>query len=127
MVEPRNPSAPSLRETFPSLGDAQSAYLGQIDSLQSPDRTTHELIRLACSVILRHPPGVTRHAMLAAEFGATWEDVIGTLVLTQPGFGLVPSLEALPHARSGFEQGVAALAADPDDDSEPDADDSPGR
>ena len=83
------------------LGDAQSAYLGQIDSLQSPDRTTHELIRLACSVILRHPPGIKRHAMLAAEFGASWEDVIGTIVLTQPGFGLVPSLEALPHRETG--------------------------
>ena len=102
------------------LGDAQSAYLGQIDSLQSPDRTTHELIRLACSVILRHPPGIKRHAMLAAEFGASWEDVIGTLVLTQPSFGLVPALEALPHARDGFERGVAALASDPEADTDGD-------
>ena len=104
---PQNPQSPSLRDTFPTLREAQSAYLGQIDSLQSPDRKTHELIRLACSVILRHPPGIERHAMLAAEFGATWEDVVGTLVLTQPSFGLVPALEALTPARSGFEQGVA--------------------
>jgi hypothetical protein len=118
--EPRNRETPSLRTTFPTLGDAQSAYLGQIDSLQSPDRTTHELIRLACSVILRHPPGIKRHSMLAAEFGASWEDVMGTLVLTQPGFGLVPSLEALPHVRAGFEQGVAALASDPEPDTDGD-------
>ena len=109
MTEPRNPTTPSLRETFPTLGAAQSAYLGQIDSLQSPDRLSQELVRLACSVILRHPPGVKRHAMLAAEFGASWEDVMGTIVLTQPGFGLVPSTESLPHARAGFEEGVAAL------------------
>jgi alkylhydroperoxidase/carboxymuconolactone decarboxylase family protein YurZ len=102
-----HPDTPSLRETFPALHEGQSVYLGQIDSLQSPDRKTHELIRLACSVILRHPPGVERHAMLAAEFGATWDDVVGTLVLTQPGFGLVPSLEALPAARTGFERGLA--------------------
>ena len=114
MDEPTSPVTPSLRTTFPTLGDAQSSYLGQIDSLQSPDRTTSELIRLACSVILRHPPGVKRHSMLAAEFGATWDDVLGTLVLTQPSFGLVPSLEALPHARAGFERGLDALAADPD-------------
>jgi alkylhydroperoxidase/carboxymuconolactone decarboxylase family protein YurZ len=107
-----NPTTPSLRETFPTLGAAQSAYLGQIDSLQHPDRRTHELVRLACSVILRHAPGVRRHAMLAAEFGATWEDVMGTLVLTQPGFGLVPALEALPHAREGFEEGLAALGSE---------------
>jgi alkylhydroperoxidase/carboxymuconolactone decarboxylase family protein YurZ len=110
--QPRHPATPSLRQTFPSLGEAQSAYLGQIDSLLSPDRKTHELVRLACSVILRHPAGIERHAMLAAEFGATWEDVVGTLVLTQPGFGLVPSLDAMPHARAGFEQGLAATAPD---------------
>ena len=69
-------------------------------------------MRLACSVILRHPLGVERHAMLAAEFGATWEDVVGTLVLTQPGFGLVPSLEALAPARSGFERGLAVADDD---------------
>jgi alkylhydroperoxidase/carboxymuconolactone decarboxylase family protein YurZ len=109
---PPNPDTPSLRDTFPTLREAQSAYLGQIDSLQSPDRTTHELIRLACSVILRHAPGIERHAMLAAEFGATWEDVVGTLVLTQPGFGLVPSLEALAPARAGFERGLRDALAD---------------
>ena len=103
---------PSVRDTFPTLRDAQSAYLGQIDSLQSPDRLTHELIRLVCSVIVRHEPGVVRHAMLAAEFGATWEDIVGSMVLTQPSFGLVPSLEALPWARRGFQQGLDARGAD---------------
>jgi hypothetical protein len=49
---------------------------------------------------------------LAAEFGATWEDVVGTLVLTQPGFGLVPSLEALGPARAGFERGLSVAADD---------------
>jgi len=103
---------PSVKDTFPALREAQSVYLGAIDSLPSPDRKTHELIRLACSVILRHPNGVRRHAMLAAEFGATWEDVLGTLVLTQPGFGLVPSLDAMAHAREGFEEGAAAVVVD---------------
>ena len=101
-----HPSTPSLAETFPVLREAESAYLGAIDSLQSPDRKTHELIRLACTVILRHAPGIERHAMLAAEFGATWDDIVGTLVLTEPGFGLVPAREALPHARAGYERGV---------------------
>jgi alkylhydroperoxidase/carboxymuconolactone decarboxylase family protein YurZ len=106
---------PSVRDVWPALAEAQSAYLGAIDSLQSPDRKTHELIRLACTVILRNAPGVERHAMLAAEFGATWDDVLGTLVLTQPGFGLVPALEALRHARTGFERGMRASDDEPDD------------
>jgi AhpD family alkylhydroperoxidase len=109
---------PSLRKTFPALAEAQSAYLGAIDSVLALDRRTHELIRLACSVIQRNGRGVEHHAMLAAEFGASWEDVAGTLVLTQPSFGFVPAIEALPHARTGFQAGIDAQR-----DSEDDADD----
>jgi alkylhydroperoxidase/carboxymuconolactone decarboxylase family protein YurZ len=94
---------PSPKDLFPALQEEQAAYLGAIDSLQSPDRKTSELIRLTCSVILRHASGIRHHAMLAAEMGATWEDIAGTLVLTQPSFGLVPAVEALDPAREGFE------------------------
>lgn len=109
---------PSLGQTFPAMKEASSAYLGAIDSLPSPDRRTHELIRLACSVILRHPGAIERHAMLAAEFGATWADVVGTLVLTEPGFGLIPARDAMVHARSGFERGLVALGTDDADDAD---------
>jgi alkylhydroperoxidase/carboxymuconolactone decarboxylase family protein YurZ len=109
-------ATPSLRNTFPGLAEAQATYLGAIDSLLAPDRKTHELIRLACSVIQRNPAGIERHAMLAAEFDASWEDVVGTLVLTQPSFGFVPAIEAFPHARRGFESGLAAKDSDEDDD-----------
>ena len=64
--------------------------------------------------------------MLAAEFGATWDDIVGTLVLTQPGFGLVPSLEALPHARAGFERGLAGAGPEDDDGSPGDGTESGG-
>ena len=53
----------------PALHEAQNAWLAQIDSLRAPDRKTHELIRMVCTVIVRNPPGVHRHAMLAAEVG----------------------------------------------------------
>ena len=91
-----------LHALAPGLHEAQNAWLSQIDSLTSPDRKTHELIRLACTVILRNPPGVERHAMLAAEVGATWDEIAGAVLLTQPSFGLVPALEAFPHARRGW-------------------------
>lgn len=103
------PELPSMHEAFPRVTDALSGYLAALDGLPGLDRKTHELIRLTCTVILRHGPGVERHAMLAAEFGATWEEVLGTLVLTQPSFGLVPAREMLSFARAGFEAGVAAL------------------
>lgn len=102
-----------IHEVFPALHEAQAAWLGQIDSLQAPDRRTHELIRMVCSVISRNPVGVTRHARLAREVGATWEDVMGSIMLTCPAFGVVPVVEALPHARAGFD---AAPEIEVDDD-----------
>lgn len=89
----------------PGLHQAQNAWLSQIDSLAAPDRKTHELIRLVCTVILANRPGVERHAMLAAEVGATWEEVAGSIVLTEPAFGLVRVVQALPWARRGWERG----------------------
>jgi alkylhydroperoxidase/carboxymuconolactone decarboxylase family protein YurZ len=103
-----------LHEVFPALHEAQNAWLSQIDSLGAPDRKTHELIRLVCTVILRNPPGVRRHAMLAKEFGATWEEIVGSIMLTLPGFGLLAAVEALPHARQGFD--AAPEAEDDDED-----------
>jgi AhpD family alkylhydroperoxidase len=118
------PDTPSPRRAFPAIAEAEDGYLGAIDSLLSPDRTTHELIRLACSVVQRDGPGVEHHAMLAAEFGASWEDVAGTLVLTQPTFGFVPAREALPHARRGFAAGLDAQRGSDDEDDEDDAEDA---
>jgi hypothetical protein len=103
---------PSMQDAFPRVADALSGYLSALDGLPGMDRRTHELIRLTCTAILRHGPGVERHAMLAAEFGASWEEVLGTLVLTQPSFGLVPAREMLPFARAGYEAGVATLDQD---------------
>ena len=97
------PFEPGLHEVFPALHEAQSAWLSKIDSLPAPDRKTHELIRMVCTVILRSPAGVRRHAMLARELGATWEEVAGSILLTLPGFGLLPAVEALPVAREGFD------------------------
>ena len=96
------PSERHLHDLAPALQEAQAAWLASIDSLREPDRKTHELIRMVCTVILRNAPGVERHAMLAAEVGATWEEIAGAILLTQPSFGLVPALEAFPPARRGW-------------------------
>jgi alkylhydroperoxidase/carboxymuconolactone decarboxylase family protein YurZ len=109
-VSARNPYYVELHDAFPALEAAQSAWMSQIDSLTSPDRKTHELIRLACTVILRNGPGVERHAKLAAEVGATWDEIAGAVILTQPGFGLLPAVEAMHHARRGFESAEAPEA-----------------
>lgn len=99
-----------LHESFPALHDAQSSYLGQIDSLRAPDRKTHELIRLVCTVILRNPAGIRRHAQLAAEVGAQWDEVLGSIMLTVPSFGLLCAVEAMPVAQEGFEAAQAPEA-----------------
>lgn len=102
-----------LHEAFPALHEAQNSWMSQIDSLRAPDRKTHELIRLACTVALRNPAGVERHARLAREVGAAWDEVLGSIMLTCPGFGLLPAVEAIPHARRGFD---AAQEPEQDDD-----------
>lgn len=108
------PFEAELHAVSAQLHDAQSAWMSQIDSLRAPDRKTHELIRMVCTVIRRNPPGVARHAMLAAEVGATWEEVAGSIVLTQPAFGLLNVVEALPWARRGWEQGRRMAPHSPD-------------
>jgi alkylhydroperoxidase/carboxymuconolactone decarboxylase family protein YurZ len=92
-----------LHEVFPHLHAAQNAWMSQIDSLAAPDRKTHELIRMVVTVALRNPPGVHRHARLAHEVGASWEEIFGSIMLTTPGLGLLPAVEAIPHARAGYE------------------------
>lgn len=105
-----NPYYVELHDAFPALEKAQSAWMSQIDSLAAPDRKTHELIRLVCTVILRNGQGVERHAKLAAEFGASWEEIAGAIILTQPGFGLLPAVQAMPYARRGYEDAEPAEA-----------------
>ena len=97
----------ALHDEFPALHDAQSAWLSQIDSLRAPDRRTHELIRLVCTVILRNPEGIRRHAKLACEVGADWDEILGSIMLTVPAFGMLAAVEAIPIAREGFD--TAAL------------------
>jgi alkylhydroperoxidase/carboxymuconolactone decarboxylase family protein YurZ len=104
-----------LHEVFPALHEAQNSWMSQVDSLSAPDRKTHELIRLACTVILRNPLGVERHAQLAHEVGASWDEVLGSIMLTCPGFGLLAAVEAIPHARRGFD-----AAAEPEEDEDDD-------
>ena len=110
------PSDRFLHEWAPSVLQAQNAWMASIDSLRAPDRKTHELIRMVCTVIARQPGGVQRHARLAAEVGATWDEIAGSILLTEPAFGIVLAIQALPAARRGFKQGAAGFH-DEDDDS----------
>ena len=105
-----------LHETFPALHESQSAWLAQIDSLQALDRKTHELVRMVCMVIARNGLGVSRHARLATEVGADWSEIVAAIAHTQPGFGILPAAQSLPHARSGFEEGVRLVEAEFEDD-----------
>jgi alkylhydroperoxidase/carboxymuconolactone decarboxylase family protein YurZ len=111
------PSEKFLHEWAPGVLQAQNAWMSSIDSLRAPDRKTHELIRMVCTVIARQPGGVQRHARLAAEVGATWDEIAGSILLTEPAFGIVLAIQALPAARRGFKEGSAKAGADDDGDS----------
>lgn len=109
------PSHADLNAVAPAFLRSQNAWLAQIDSLSAPDRKTHELIRMVCSVIARNPQGIRRHAMLAAEVGASWEEVAGSVILAEPAFGMLVAVEAFPWARKGWERG-ASLGDESDDE-----------
>ena len=113
------PSETFLAEWAPAVLQAQNAWMASIDSLRAPDRKTHELIRMVCTVIARQPGGVQRHARLAAEVGATWDEIAGSILLTQPAFGIVLAVQALPAARRGFKQGSAERPEDDDEAESP--------
>ena len=111
------PSERFLQELAPGVLQAQNAWMASIDSLRAPDRKTHELIRMVCTVIARQPGGVQRHARLAAEVGATWDEIAGSILLTEPAFGIVLAIQALPAARRGYLQGSAPREMEDDGDS----------
>jgi alkylhydroperoxidase/carboxymuconolactone decarboxylase family protein YurZ len=112
------PSERFLHELAPGVLQAQNAWMASIDSLRAPDRKTHELIRMVCTVVARQPGGVQRHARLAAEVGATWEEIAGSILLTEPAFGIVLAIQAFPAARRGFKQGVAGFREADDESSD---------
>jgi alkylhydroperoxidase/carboxymuconolactone decarboxylase family protein YurZ len=111
------PSETFLNEWAPGVLQAQNAWMASIDSLRAPDRKTHELIRMVCTVIARQPGGVQRHARLAAEVGATWDEISGSILLTEPAFGIVLAVQALPAARRGYKQGTEGRFEEDDEDS----------
>jgi alkylhydroperoxidase/carboxymuconolactone decarboxylase family protein YurZ len=111
------PSERFLNAWAPGVLQAQNAWMASIDSLRAPDRKTHELIRMVCTVIARQPGGVQRHARLAAEVGASWDEIAGSILLTEPAFGIVLAIQALPAARRGYKQGSADPREVDDDDS----------
>jgi alkylhydroperoxidase/carboxymuconolactone decarboxylase family protein YurZ len=111
------PSERFLAEWAPGVLQAQNAWMASIDSLRAPDRKTHELIRMVCTVIARQPGGVQRHARLAAEVGASWDEIAGSILLTEPAFGIVLAIQAMPAARRGYQQGVAGSLEEDDGDS----------
>ena len=100
----------AIEEISPSMLAAQSAWLGAIDSLTGLDRKTHHLVRMACIAILRKQEGVERHAQLAGEAGATWDEVATTLALTMPAFGMLPMTDGMEAARRGWEASQQADA-----------------
>ena len=62
---------------------------------------------MACSATPGWPP----------RSAPTWDEIAGSILLTEPAFGIVLAIQALPAARRGFKQGSAGFQDDDDDDS----------
>ena len=99
-----------LHEVFPALHEAQNAWMSQIDSLASPDRKTHELIRMVVTVMLRNPEGWSATRASRARSARRGRRSSARSCSPTPGAGLLPAVQAIPHARSGFESAREAEA-----------------
>lgn len=98
-----HPWQPLLHEVFPRMHDIQSEWLAALEGLTALDRKTNELVRLALCAARRNRAGVEHHARLAAEVGATWAELCEAILLTQPSFGVLGAVEALPVAHAAME------------------------
>ena len=94
---------PELAERFDELVQAQIALPGL-------DPKTKQLLNIAIQTANRNPRGVTWHAMMAREQGATREEVVGAVAMNLHLSGLAPVLESLPAAIAGYEMPAMAHA-----------------
>ena len=65
---------------------------------------------MVCTVVARQHGGVQRHARLAAQVGATWDEIAGSILLTEPAFGIVLAMQALPVRPSRVQAGLRGRA-----------------
>jgi AhpD family alkylhydroperoxidase len=93
---------PLLAERFDQLVQAQIALPGL-------DAKTKQLLNIAIQTANRNPRGVTWHAMMAREQGATREEVVGAVAMNLHLSGLVAVLDCLPAAVDGYEMPAMAL------------------
>lgn len=94
---------PQLAQRFDEVVQAQIALPGL-------DQKTKQLLNIAIQTANRNPRGVTWHAMMAREQGATREEVVGAVAMNLHLSGLAVVLESLPAAVAGYEMPSMAPA-----------------
>ena len=94
---------PELAAKFDAVVQAQIAQPGL-------DPKTKQLINIAIQTANRNPRGVTWHAMMAREAGATREEVLGAVAMNLHLSGLAVVLDSLPAAVDGYEMPAIAPA-----------------
>jgi AhpD family alkylhydroperoxidase len=94
---------PQLAQRFDEVVQAQIALPGL-------DQKTKQLLNIAIQTANRNPRGVTWHAMMAREQGATREEVVGAVAMNLHLSGLAAVLECLPAAVDGYEMPAMAHA-----------------
>ena len=94
---------PQLAQRFDEVVQAQIALPGL-------DQKTKQLLNIAIQTANRNPRGVTWHAMMAREQGATREEVVGAVAMNLHLSGLAAVLDALPAAVDGYEMPAMAQA-----------------
>lgn len=82
-----------LEELDPEYNELITKWRTNLVAKENPDRKTRELINVAMAAILREREVILAHAKLAKQYGATRDEILGTVeqVMTMGGF---PSFRA---------------------------------
>lgn len=82
-----------LGELDPEYNELITKWRTELVAKQNLDRKTRELINVAMAAILREREVILAHAQLAKQYGATRDEILGTVeqVMTMGGF---PSFRA---------------------------------
>ena len=92
-----------FKKEFPELSEKYDSLVDSQRQLRGIDPKTKQLINIAIQTAIRNPRGVTFHAMMAKQVGASRDEVVGAVAMNLHLVGLAAVLDSLPAAIDGYE------------------------
>ncbi len=86
-----------LQEHRPELFKALMQLMSTLETKNSLDEKTRNLIIVSTQTALQNVPAVKSHALAAKNSGATKDEIIDAILTILPAVGIPPILKVLPE------------------------------